>query len=109
MNTVIFAIYFKLKMKSSILIILTTLLTTAILAPSVIALTNIDEKTITIDFNEEEKKEEKKENAEIDFLFSPSSNVISLQRKEKIEFSNFYLEGISSSSVVIFLPPPRLV
>ena len=48
-------------MKSSVLIALALLLATAILAPSVITLTSIDEMGITVDFNEEEKKEEKKE------------------------------------------------
>lgn len=93
-------------MKLSVLVILACSLTTAILAPSVIALTSIDEKAITIDFNEEE---EKKENTEIDLLFSLGSKLTSLQQKEKTKFSNFYLEGISASSIAIFLPPPRLL
>ncbi|KAG1649114.1 putative sulfate transporter YvdB [Nymphon striatum] len=63
----------------------------AILAPSVITLSSLGEKTaITIDFNEEEKKEEKKEAKEKDFFLS----------------SNFLLVSEVTSIVVFFVALP---
>lgn len=96
-------------MKSFILIFLSLLLAAAILAPSIITLIDLDSKTdILIDFNEEEKNEEKKETAEKDFLFSLDSNAISWQLKEKKAISDYYFESNYSTSVAIFLHPPRL-
>jgi len=98
---------FTYKMKSSVLIILATLLTTAILAPSVITLTNLDEKAITIDFNEEEKNEEKKEAKEKDFFLDSSLSVLALSEKQKKSISCFCLESDYDSSFAIILPPPE--
>jgi len=95
-------------MKSSVLIILATLLATAILAPSVIMLTNIDEKAITIDFNEEEKKEEKKEAKEKDFFLDSDLSSLTPLESEKISIPCFYIEGDYTASLVIIAPPPQL-
>ena len=76
-------------MKSSVLFILASLLTTAILAPSVITLTTIDEKAITIDFNEEEKKEEKKEAKEKDFFLDSNLNSLAQLEGQKTSISRF--------------------
>ena len=95
-------------MKSSVLIILATLLATAILAPSVITLTSLGEKTaISIDFNEEEKKEEKKEAKEKDFFLNLNFPLLSQLQGEKVSISRFYIESDYISSLAIFLPPPK--
>jgi len=98
---------FTYKMKSSVLIILATLLTTAILAPSVITLTNLDEKAITIDFNEEEKKEEKKEAKEKEFFLGSNFNSLASLENEKNSIISFHLERDYYTSLAIFLPPPE--
>lgn len=94
-------------MKSSVLIILAMLLTTAILAPSVITLTNLDEKGIVIDFNEEEKKEEKKEAKEKDFFLDSDGNALAQLQGEKVAISRLYIESDYSTSLAIFLLPPK--
>jgi hypothetical protein len=95
-------------MKSSVLIFLSLLLATAILAPSIITLVDIENKTeILMDFNEEEKKEEKKETSEKDLLFITDFNAISSQQKEKIRISKLYFEGNYATCVTIFLHPPQ--
>lgn len=95
-------------MRSSILIILATLLATAILAPSVIILANAGEKSaIVIDFGEEEKKEEKKEAKEKDFFIDSYFNSFANLKIEKKVISNFYLESSYNTSLAIFLPPPK--
>lgn len=97
-------------MKSSVLIILAALLTTAILAPSVITLTNLGEKTaISIDFNEEEKKEEKKEAKEKDFIINSNLLLVSEFQSEYVSISKFYLESNYTSTLAIFLPPPEQI
>ncbi len=93
-------------MKSSVFIILATLLTTAILAPSVITLTNIDEKAITIDFNEEEKKEEKKESKEKNLLFG-TNDYLNQFECSAVLFLPSYIENDYTTSITIFLPPPE--
>ena len=93
-------------MKSSVLIILAALLTTAILAPSVITLTNLGEKTaISIDFNEEEKKEAK----EKDFIINSNLLLVSEFQSEYVSISKFYLESNYTSTLAIFLPPPEQI
>jgi hypothetical protein len=95
-------------MKSSVLIILATLLATAILAPSVIMLTKLDEKSaIAVDFGEEEKKEEKKEAKEKDFFIDSYLNSLTQLKKEKTIISVFYIENSYNTSLSIFLPPPK--
>lgn len=97
-------------MKSSGLIILATLLATAILAPSVITLTNLSEKTaISIDFNEEEKKEENKEVKEKDFFLNSNFIFLSELQSEKVSISRFYIESEYVSDLAIFLPPPKYI
>lgn len=97
-------------MKSSGLIILATLLATAILAPSVITLTNLGEKTaISIDFNEEEKKEENKEVKEKDFFLNSNFIFLSELQSEKVSISRFYIESEYVSDLAIFLPPPKYI
>lgn len=91
-------------MKSSVLVILTMLLTMAILAPSVIMFVNIDEKAITFDFNEEEKKEV---NDKEFFLDSSFQTLRQQQIKENNSLINFYLERTYQTSLFVFLPPPR--
>jgi hypothetical protein len=95
-------------MKSSVFIILSLLLTTAILAPSIVALMEYGEKTaIVIDFNEEEKKEEKKEVNEKDFFLDSDINALALLQREDNNISNFYIEIEYSTSIDIFLLPPE--
>ena len=94
-------------MKSSVLILLSLLLTTAILAPSVITLTNIDEKAITLDFNEEEKKEEKKEVQEKDFFLDRNLHSLANRQNKKVAIDHLYLESNYSATLAIFLPPPK--
>ena len=90
-------------MKSSVLILLSMLLTMAILAPSVITLTNIDEKAITLDFNEEEKKEAK----EKDLFLDHSIHYLAQQQNEKIAIGHLYVESNYGALLAIFLPPPK--
>ncbi len=91
-------------MKTSILIILSMLLVMAILAPSVITLANNGEKTaISIDFNEEEKKEV----SEKDFFLDADFKSFSLLQHESSSISSFCIETEYSTSIAIFLPPPE--
>lgn len=95
-------------MKSSVLIILATLLATAILAPSVITLARIDDQTaITVDFGEEEKKEEKKEAKEKEFFLDTYLNSFTSLKADKKGVLAFYLQSNYSTSLAIFLPPPK--
>lgn len=95
-------------MKSTVLIILSMLLATAILAPSVITLTNEGDKTaITIDFNEEEKKEEKKGVEEKDFFLELNHNSLACLQNENVLISSFYFQSDYPTSLGIFLPPPE--
>jgi hypothetical protein len=91
-------------MKSSVLIIFATLLATAILAPSVITLSCLDEKTaITIDFNDEENKEVK----EKDFFLNSNFQSLKQVQGERISISSFHIESGYSTAITIFLPPPE--
>ncbi len=91
-------------MKSSVLIMLSVLLVTAILAPSIITLANSSEKsTVAIDFNEEEKKEI----TEKDFFLDSDTKLLTLLHLEKTSLSNFYIESDYSTSITIFLLPPE--
>ena len=94
-------------MKTSVLIILSSLLIMAILAPSIITFTTIDENAITIDFNEEEKKEEKKEAKEKDFFLDSNLNALTSFEIEKPATTGFYLESNYTALVAIILPPPE--
>lgn len=94
-------------MKSYVLFTLAILLTTAILAPSVITLTTIDEQAITIDFNEEEKKEEKKEAKEKDLFLEAIPNHLAQLDDEKNAISFLEIKHYFSTSLVVFLPPPE--
>ncbi len=94
-------------MKSTVLLLLSFLLTTAILVPSIITLIEGNDAALVMDFNEEEKKEEKKEISEKDFLFSLEFMLLSSKRSKKSIVSNFYLEGDYNYSTDIFLPPPE--
>jgi len=95
-------------MKSSVLIILAHLLATAILAPSIITLANINEKAITIDFNEEEKKEEKKEVKEKEFFLDSKLSSLAHLESEKNLIPFFYIEGDYAASLAVVPPPPEL-
>lgn len=96
-------------MKSSIIILLSLLLTTAIVAPSVITLIKLDKDTaLFIDFNEEEnKKEEKKEISEKDVFFYTWSNYTHSIESTPSNFISTYIEGCYTNSLEIFLRPPR--
>ncbi len=94
-------------MKSTVLLLLSFLLATAILAPSIITLVVGNNNALVVDFNEEEKKEGKKEISEKDFLFDLDSMKLSSKLSEKSAISNFYLEGDGNYSTVIILPPPE--
>lgn len=96
-------------MKAPILVILSLLLVTAILAPAVLRLVENGENTaIAIDFNEEEKKEEKKEVSEKDFFLNSDLKPPIVVPAEITSIANFYLESEYSTALVIFLPPPKL-
>lgn len=95
-------------MKSTVFILLSLLLTTAILAPSIAAILEHGDKTaIVIDFNEEEKKEEKKEVNEKDFFLDSDFDALALLQRDNNNISNFYIESEYSSSIDIFLLPPE--
>jgi len=94
-------------MKSYVLILLSTLLAMAILAPSIITLSNLEEKTITLDFNEEEKNEEQNEAKEKDFFLDIEFNSLAHLEGEEITISQFYIEGAYKTSLSILLPPPE--
>ncbi len=94
-------------MKATVLLLLSFLLTTALLAPSIIILIGDNDTAWVMDFNEEEKKEEKKEISEKDFLFSLDFMLLSSRLAKKSMVSNFYLEGDYSYATDIFLPPPE--
>ncbi len=95
-------------MKSLFLIIFATLLATAILTPSLVTLSNLGEKTaIAIDFNDEEKKEEKKEVSEKDYFLDSNIRLLSRLHRENASNLSFYVESEYSTSIAIFLPPPR--
>ncbi len=93
-------------MKSLGLLLIALLLTTAILAPSVLTLTSIAEKVALFDFNEEENKEEKKEASEKDFIFD-SSVFLSYYETPKTRILPEYIENDYTTSITIFLPPPK--
>jgi hypothetical protein len=91
-------------MKSLAYLILSFLLVTAILAPSIITLANNEEKTaIAIDFNEEEKKEV----SEKDFFINSDIKLLTILQRENTSISSFYVESEYSTSIAIFLPPPE--
>ncbi|GAB5474636.1 MAG: hypothetical protein Mars2KO_27350 [Maribacter sp.] len=95
-------------MKTPMLIILSFLLVTAILAPTVLILVENGENTsVAIDFNEEEKKEEKKEVGENDFFLGSNTNAPIVVHVEIASMANFYLESDYSTALAIFLPPPK--
>lgn len=96
-------------MKSSVIILLSLLLTTAIVAPSVITLIKLDNNTaLFIDFNEEEnKKEGKKEISEKDVFFHTWSNYTHSLENSPSNFISTYVEGSYTNSLEIFLRPPR--
>ncbi len=97
-------------MRSFFLVVLSLLLATAVLAPAAITLLNTDKKTdVTIDFNEEEKEEDKKETSENDFLLVLNSNLVAIQAIEKKEIPSTYIAIDYHSSLAIFLPPPKYV
>lgn len=92
-------------MKSPVLIVLALLLTTAILAPSVITLMHIDKTDLVIDFNEE--KEEKKEAKEKDFFLDSDLDLLAQLQGKKASIFHFYSENEYTTSLAIFLPPPE--
>ncbi len=96
-------------MKSSFFLILSFLLATAILAPSVVTLFGLDAYSgLVMEFGEEEnKKEEKKEVGEKDFLFDLSPDPLASKLVDESTISNFYIEGNYAHSADIFLPPPE--
>jgi len=97
-------------MKTITLFILSILLVVAILAPSVITLLDIENKTeLVIDFNEEDnKKEEKKENKNKEFVSSADFDALSYLNFDFSNKASFYLEKNYSFSTSIVLPPPRI-
>ena len=98
-------------MRSSIIVLLSFLLTVAIIAPSVITLMEIDSKKIMlIDFNEEEnKKEEKKEIGEKDFLFYTSMDGLSLSEAKSSVLAEIYSKSSYKNLLEVFLPPPETI
>lgn len=102
------SIFISRAMKSTVLFVFSIILTATILVPSIIMLIKLDKKTeMVVDFNEDEKKEEKKESSEKDYIFSLRSQLISLPQKEKIKISSFYLVPDYTISISIFLHPPK--
>lgn len=96
-------------MKSSVLLTLAVFLATAILAPAVMTLTNIDDSVMMIDFNEEEKKEEKQEAKEKDFFLDSNLSSLANRKENKTSAFKFYLESDYSTTLSILLPPPKFV
>jgi len=94
-------------MKSSVLILLSLLLVSAVLAPSILTLSTIDEKAMAIDFNEEEKKEEQKEGEEKDYFLELNLSSPARLEREKKMISPIYIEGGYTASLSILLPPPQ--
>lgn len=90
-------------MKPALRLILSAMLTIAILAPSVITLANTDEKVIVIDLSEEEKKETN----EKDFFLDGNFSFYTLQQKERVSISYLYIESNYNASLAILLPPPQ--
>ncbi len=91
-------------MKSSFIILLSLLLTTAIVAPSVITLMKLDNDTaLFIDFNGEEKKEISKK----DVFFHTWVNYRHSLENTPSNFISTYIEGCYTNSLEIFLRPPR--
>ena len=96
-------------MKSVILLLLSFFLVAAVLAPSIITLINSGERTaIAIDFNEDEKKEEKKEVNEKDFFMNFNFKLSLQSQQERTAITNFYIESEYATSISIFLQPPKV-
>lgn len=84
------------------------LLVAAIVAPSIISLANsLENKSVVLDFNEEEKKEEKKEVDEKDFFLDSNLKLLTRLQRKNSSISGFYVEIEYSTSIPIFLPPPK--
>ena len=98
-------------MKSSIIILLSLLLTTAIVAPSLITLIKLDtDKTLFIDFNDEEnKKEEKKEISEKDVFLHTWVNYTYALESISLNFISTYTETCYTNFLEIFLRPPKQI
>lgn len=95
-------------MKSSVFLIVSLLLVAAITAPSIIILANsMENKGVVLDFNEEEKKEDKKEVNEKEFFLDSNLKILAQQGRENTSISSFYVEIDYSSSLSIILPPPK--
>lgn len=79
------------------------------MAPSVITLLDIENKTeLVMDFNEEDnKKEEKKENKVKDFFLSFQNSTLTDLNEMSSKVSSYYLESNYFFSNSIFLPPPE--
>lgn len=95
--------------KSIIHIFLSTLLITAILAPSVVTLIDIDCKSLSLMelSDDESKKENKKEFSEKNVFFHILENGISPLLSLKTSTNPFYLEKRYTHIQDIFLPPPK--
>ncbi len=98
----------KINMKATVFVFLASLLVAAILAPSLITLSKVGEKTaFIIDFNEEEKKEEKKESNEKEFFLDYDLFAFFHLQSSKTTISSFNVESEYTTSLAIFLPPPE--
>lgn len=96
-------------MKSFITVFLSTLLTVAILAPTVITLIKLENNSsLVMDFNEEENnKEEKKELNENDAFFHTwVSDMLPIENPLS-HFTSTYIKSGYSNTIEVFLPPPE--
>jgi len=96
-------------MKSSILLLLALLLTSAVLAPALITLCNSDTNSaFSMDFNEEEKKEEKKETSDNDFFIEGFIEYPKATAKNNL-ITDYYLEGNYNIALSVYSPPPKSI
>ncbi|NHF58872.1 hypothetical protein FK220_005945 [Flavobacteriaceae bacterium TP-CH-4] len=98
-------------MKAFFLLLVSFLLVTAILTPSITTLIGADNDTpLVMDFSEEENKQgEKKEISEKDLFFHLNFIAVSSRHWQKPNSSSYYLEVDYSHSVDVFLPPPKFL
>jgi len=117
MVSIIFAKISKSVLRSFTVISLSFILTLSILAPSVGSLINEEYHIVMEDFNDDEREDnEEKETEEIDSEESEEENeepfLLSLINSNFYNTNNaltsiYFIEGISTYSLEIQLPPPK--
>ncbi|MGB3150853.1 MAG: hypothetical protein WBB27_09335 [Maribacter sp.] len=98
-------------MKSALTILLSFLLTGAILVPTLVTLIELEnDSSFVMDFNEEEnKKEEKKElNKNGVFSYTWVTNIL-LYEKPLQYYTSAHIASYFCNTLEIFLPPPEYI